>query len=71
MKKPCNIFICIIINFGCSKEITVEYNETIRAQMKKTFYDDSIETSENLTTFENEIKHFKDKHAEVRNIFDR
>ena len=71
MKKPWNIIICILIDFACSKEIAVENNETFLAKQKKTFYDESNKTSENLTTFEYEIAHFNDTHAEVRNTFQR
>ena len=67
MKKPWNIFICILFNFGCSEEIAVEDNGTTHAKVNATFYDESNKTSKNLTTFGYEISHFNDTHAEVRN----
>ena len=55
MKKPLKVFLCLILNFGCSHEIAVEENETI------------LKPNETSTTFEYEIAHFNDKNAEVRN----
>ena len=79
MKKPWNIFICIIIYFGSSEEITVEDNEVIYTNVKETFnaksngtfFDELDKTSENLTTSEYEIFHFNNTHVEVRNTFER
>ena len=56
MKKSLKIFLCLILNFGCSQEIAVEANETI------------LEPNETSATFEYEIAYFNDKNAEVRNI---
>ena len=63
MKKSWNILICILINFGCSKEIAIEDNETL--------YDESNRKSKNLKAFDYEIEHFSDKHAEVRKSLER
>ena len=63
MKKPWYIYICMLINFGCSEKIAIEDNET--------FYAEPNKTSENLTTFGYEITHFNDTHAEVRNTIER
>ena len=78
MKDPWIILIFILINFGCSEKIVVEDNETIHTYAigtnvasNGTFFDESYETSENLTTSNYEITHFNDTHAEVRNLFER
>ena len=58
MKKPVNFFLCLIINFGCGQEIAVEEKETI------------LEPNKNrTTTFEYEIAHFNDTHAEVSKLY--
>ena len=63
MKKPWYIYICMLINFGCSEKIAIEDNETFYAEPNKTF---GI-----LTTFEYEITQFNDKNIAVRNTFER
>ena len=70
MKKPWKFFIYIIINFGCGEKIAVEDNEAIYTNVEAAF-DESNKISENLTTFNYEITHFNDTHAEVRNLFER
>ena len=67
MKKPWNIFICILINLECSGEIAVTDNETFHDESNVTFYDELSKSSENLTTFGYEISNFSDKYVEVRN----
>ena len=57
MKKSVNFFLCLIINFGCGQEIAVEEKETI------------LEPNKTTTTFEYEIAHLNDTHAEVRNLY--
>ena len=54
-----NIF--ILINFGCSEEITSDDNETFYAELNKN--------SENITMLGYGIAHFNDKNVEVRNYF--
>ena len=45
MNKPYwNIFISILVNFGCSQKITAEKNETFHAELNETFYDESYGT---------------------------
>ena len=76
MKKPWKIALCILINFGRSEGITVEDKEAIYTNVKEIFtdgkiFDESYKTSENLTTFEYEIVHFNNTHAEVRHTFEK
>ena len=57
MKKPVIFFLCLIINFGCGQEIAVAEKETI------------LEPNKTTTTFEYEIAHFNDTHAEVSKLY--
>ena len=66
-----NIFISILINFGCSQP--AEFNETFYDEL--TSHDESNETlfaelnkpSENLSAIGYEITHFNDTNVQVRN----
>ena len=88
MKKTYwNILISILINLGCSKNVTAEDNEILNDQLNETFYDELNETfydeyndkfyaelnkpSENLTTMGYEIVHLNDRNTEVGNTPER
>ena len=60
-----NIFISILINFGCSQP--AELNETYYDESNETLFAELNKPSENLTAIGYGITHFNDTNVQVRN----
>ena len=56
-KRFCYIWICIVINLGCSNGIAAEDNATFYAKQNKA--------SDNIAISDYEIIHFNDTNVEV------